>query len=300
MGTERSGTTELARILDCHLNPGRMTTLGAHGAGLAGLPRTAPELASVVQGLLLHEHWAPAYGVTLFDQRRAGSQLRRVEEMIEHALRLDPHPLATARSLERRLVGVCRHFAVLLVALLRASGTPARARCGFGGYFTPGRWEDHWVCEVWHEADARWVLVDAQLDELQRTSLRIDFDALDVPRDRFLVAGAAWARCRSGDANAADFGIFDLRGLWLVAGNVVRDAAALCGAEMLPWDVWGAMAGPQATLDDASLAFVDRVAELTREPDAGFDTLRALYEADDRLRVPGVVFNALLGRPEAL
>ena len=36
----------------------------------------------------------------------------------------------------------------------------------------------------------------------------------------------------------AKYGIFDLRGLWFVAGNVMRDFAALNNMEMLPWDVW--------------------------------------------------------------
>jgi hypothetical protein len=33
----------------------------------------------------------------------------------------------------------------LTVALLRAAGVPARARCGFGAYFRPGWLEDHWI-----------------------------------------------------------------------------------------------------------------------------------------------------------
>jgi hypothetical protein len=41
-------------------------------------------------------------------------------------------------------------------AMLRAQGTPARARCGFGGYFGSGTFEDHWVCEYWDEAAPGW------------------------------------------------------------------------------------------------------------------------------------------------
>jgi hypothetical protein len=184
--------------------------------------------------------------------------------------------------------------------VLRAHGVPARARCGFGAYFNAGSFEDHWVCDRRDTATGRWILADTQIDEVQRAALRPDFDLLDVPRDRFVIAGDAWVRCRAGDADPARFGIFDLRGLWFVAGNVLRDAAALCGMEMLPWDVWGAMRGPGQPLDDATLAFVDRVAELTRDPDARGDELRALYAGDDRLRVPPTVFNALLSRPEAV
>ena len=72
------------------------------------------------------------------------------------------------RPLDRRLVGNCRRFSVLLVAMLRHQGVPARARCGFGAYFLPNHFEDHWVVEYWNQEGGRWVFVDAQLDELQR------------------------------------------------------------------------------------------------------------------------------------
>ena len=70
---------------------------------------------------------------------------------------------------------------------------------------------------------------------------------LDVPRDRFLVAGDAWAQCRTGETEPAKFGIVfaNLRGLWYVAGNLVRDIAALNKMEMLPWDVLGCQTQPR-------------------------------------------------------
>ena len=33
-------------------------------------------------------------------------------------------------------------------------------------------------------------------------------------------------------------------GYWFIAGNLVRDLAALNKVELLPWDDWGAMVGP--------------------------------------------------------
>jgi len=75
----------------------------------------------------------------------------------------------------------------------------------------------------------------------------------------------------------------------------VRDLAALNNMEMLPWDVWGAMPKPDDTVDDA---FFDRLAELTCDPAATFADLIAAYASDDRLRVPPVVFNAVLRRPD--
>src|SRR5437763_1324295 len=128
---------------------------------------------------------------------------------------IDPAPLAQARPPGRRLIGVCRHFTVLAVALLRLRGTPARSRCGFGTYFD-GTPVDHWVVEYW---DGRaWKLGDAQMDAVQREALKLPFDPLDVPRDRFMVAGEAWRRCRAGEADPSSFGIMHLRGLWFAAG----------------------------------------------------------------------------------
>ena len=85
-----------------------------------------------------------------------------------------------------------------------------------------------------------------------------------------------------------------MHGLWFVAGNLIRDVAALNNHEMLPWDVWGAMARSDAELD---LAFFDRLAELSHAPDEHADALRAVYE-DKRVAVPGTVFNAVLNRPD--
>jgi hypothetical protein len=300
-----AGTLNVAatpHILDFYTQPAVMTSAGSYAPLFDGLPREISGLVRVVQGLLLHEQWAPAYGVTLSDERRSGSQIRPVEWMLERLLAQDDWPLAAARPVEARLVGVCRHFAVLLVAMLRAQRVSARARCGFGAYFTPGRFEDHWLCEYWHAAQARWILVDAQIDELQRVTLQPDFDLCDVPRDRFVIAGEAWAQCRAGQADPTLFGLTPLgeSGLWFIAGNLLRDAAALNNVEMLPWDSWGAMSRPDQPLQQDQLSLFDRLAALTRAPDAAFAELRALYKGDDRLRVPPTVRNAALNREEAI
>jgi hypothetical protein len=285
-------------ILDFTARSAVMTSAGDHAPLLDDLPAELGALVRVVQGLLLHEHHASAYGVTLSDERRDESHIRPVERMLDRLLARDAWPLQAARPAEARLICVCRHFALLLVAMLRAKGIPARTRCGFADYFGTGRFEDHWVCEYWKPEEDRWVLVDAQIDELQRAKFKPPFDVLDVPRDRFLIAGEAWAKCRAGDADAGDFGIFDMRGLWFVAGNVLRDAAALNNMEMLPWDVWGAMGGPDQPLSADQLAMFDQLSALTRMPDAAFAALQVIYDADTRLRVPATVFNAVRRRLE--
>ena len=83
-----------------------------------------------------------------------------------------------------------------------------------------------------------------------------------------------------------------------MAGNVIRDAAALDNMAMLPWDVWGAMPRPDEPIDAARLELLDRLARLAQAPDAGFAELRRTYAHDDRVRVPAEVFNAVRHRLE--
>ena len=276
--------------LDRYRRPIAMSDPGRHAALFDGLPRDTGALAETAQGLMIHQHIAPAYGVTLSRDQHAQSHVRAVEQILGDIVARDDRPLSVARAPGARQVGVCRHFTLLHVAMLRAQGIPARARCGFGAYFEKDKYIDHWVTEYWNDAGNRWVLFDAQIDDRQRELFGIGFDTADVPRDQFVVAGDAWSRCRSGSADPSAFGILDMHGLWFVAGNLVRDVAALNNREMLPWDVWGAMRRQDSELD---LAFLDRLAIVSRAPDAHADELGALTR-DERVRVPGTVFNAVL------
>ncbi|MBN1285505.1 MAG: transglutaminase domain-containing protein, partial [Anaerolineae bacterium] len=196
-----------------YTEPGVMTDPGAHTDLLKGLPGDIPSLCKVVQGVLLHMHWAKRYGQELTEERKAEANIRRASDRLADIRAKDPRPVIEARPPELKQVGTCRDYTVMLVALLKHLGIPARARCGFGAYFTPGKYEDHWVGEYWDEDARRWVLVDAQLDDLQRAALGIDFDPCDVPRDRFLIAGRAWQMARNGQADPNNFGIFDMWGL---------------------------------------------------------------------------------------
>ena len=290
-------------ILEYYSRPVGMTSAGKFGSMLADLPNEVTALARIVQGLGVYDVVASDfYGFKIPDERKDEIHIRPIEEMLDRLLAIDNQPLTVARPIEKRLVSSCRNFLLFLLSILRAKGIPARARCGFGAYFNPGYFEDHWVCEYWNAAEKRWVLVDVQLDEVWREKLKIDFDILDVPRDHFLVAGNAWAKCRADEADPSQFGIsfVSLRGLWFVAGNLVRDVAALNKMEMLPWDVWGAQPQPNEQINDEQFEFFDKLAALSRDPDASFDELRKVYAENQNLRVSTTVFNSLLNRRETI
>lgn len=269
-----------------YTQPGLMTAPGAFASCLDGLPTDIAELVKVVQGLQIHVFWAERYGLQLGDERKTEVQLRTLPQKIKRLFELDNRPLAVARPLERKLVGNCRDFTLLLVALLQHQGVPARARAGFGAYFMPNHYEDHWVAEYWNAAQRRWVLVDAQLDTFQCEVLKPPFDPLDVPRDQFITGGQAWLMCREAGANPNNFGIFDMHGWAFVRGNVIRDFLALNQIIILPWDDWGGIAhSDEAAVSDGA-DWIDRLARLTLAGDEAFAQVCAAYADDQRLLAP--------------
>lgn len=274
-----------------YTQPAGMTALGKHAAAFDVLPDDVAALREIPPRLMIHEHWAPAYRQRLTEERKAQSHLRSLAQILDATLAKNAAPLSEPRPLYEKTVGVCRHFTVLMVAMLRAKGIPARSRCGFGAYFSPGKYEDHWVAEYWD--GTRWKLTDAQIDESQNAILHLTMDLTDVPRDQFVIAGDAWLQCRAGKADETKFGIFDERGLWFIAQNLIRDVAALNNMEMLPWDSWGGMTEPDQPMLEETIALLDKAAALTMDPDANFAELRALYE-DPRIKVPKTVFNFVL------
>ena len=289
------------RVLNHYANHSPFSTPGRHAALLDVLPSDPAGVAHTVQGLLIYEHVAePFYGYPLPDARRAESHIRSMEQIIDALLALDDRPLHVGRPFEKRVVGICHHFMLLSLAIFRHHGVPARGRGGFGAYFNPGKFEDHWVCEYWKADEGRWALLDSQFDDVFVRNLAIGHDIHDVPRDQFLAASDAWRRCRAGEVDPELFGIefSQLRGLWFIAGSLIRDLAALNDCEILPWDVWGAQPAPNATLSDEELDFFDEIALLTADPDANFDALRRRFAEDARVRLPETVFNALRQREE--
>ncbi|HSK87738.1 MAG TPA: transglutaminase domain-containing protein [Anaerolineales bacterium] len=279
---------------------GKITDPGPYTNLYMDLPSDVPALVKVVQGLMVHIFWAESYGLKLSEERKGEVQLRTMERRLKRTLELDSSPLNTPRPYEKKIVGNCRDFSVTLASILQSKGIPARPRCGFGMYFIPNHYEDHWVCEYWNEAEQRWVLVDAQLDELQQNVLKIPFNTLDVPRDQFIVGGAAWQLCRTGQADPDQFGIFDMKGIDFVKGDFLRDVASLNKVELLPWDCWGMILMDTAALPPDDLSMLDRLADLTCGDVPDFEAVRQLYESDPRLRVGESITSFVNGKMEMI
>ena len=284
-------------LLAYYTEPGPFTTLDAHAEQVDGLPGDVGKLAHAVQMLLIHRFWAQAYDVEVTPEREKENGLHSTEAMLGRAMELASAPIGQARLPDKRVVGICRHFSTMMVAFLKRKGIPARARCGFAAYFEPGKYVDHWVAEYWKADESRWVQVDAQLDALQQEAIKADFDPLDVPRDRFLVAGDVWLQYRMGDIDAGACGIADMWGDWYIRGNHALDIASLQKVELLPWEPFGIAKAPGSTTADTPelLALADRTADLTAMgDDASVAKLLRMAEQDERLRPPKAMLDAAI------
>jgi hypothetical protein len=240
----------------CH---GGMTDPGRHRGGIAGLPSAVGQLNGVIQGLLVHSDWLASYG--LDESHRVGDPRKTlsVADRLDDILARDGSPFGAARPPDRRGMGTCRDFALLLCSLLRCRGVPARVRCGFAAYFGDA-WEDHWVCEYWNQRDAAWHLGDAQIDSMLKERCGISFDPADVPRGSFVTAGQAWLDCIEGRADADRFGHSNVQGLWFVAVNVWRDHYVLNGRATSAWDRWREAPLPDRVVRKGDVALLNRLA----------------------------------------
>jgi hypothetical protein len=264
-----------------------VTDPGEHVDLFAALPGDLAGLTRAAGGLVVHffaDKWVLGHEVPA--ERLGEVDSRMVRAMLARIRALDPAPLAQPRPPERRLVGCCRDYAVLLCSMARHRGIPARLRVGFADYFLPGSLEDHAVAECWDASEERWRLIDAQLGAPHRAHYRIAFDPLDVPRDRFLVGGRAWIMCRQGAADPDRFGVSvpgAPRGWPFLRSRLLLDLAALGRQEMLQWDGWGT---PEP--DTVAFSRLDEAARLS-ESAATSASIHTLFASYPELAAPPVI-----------
>jgi hypothetical protein len=211
----------MSEMTDFYREPGPTSDLGRHKELVAGLPADVEALSALVRGLLIHNLDAKNRGLQLPAERMAHMQAARAEAIVDNVISLDSGPLARKRPAMRRMVGFCYHFALLHCALLRATGTPARARCGFASYFEERRWIDHWVVEYWDGGG--WRLTDP------------DAGRSDLTRDDFQNAVTAWNQCRDGASVPSLYGNRQFWGWDELRGSLVNDVAALNKIEVSGW-----------------------------------------------------------------
>lgn len=282
-------------LLTYFATAGQFTESGKHIKAIQQLPDEIDKLTEIVQGLSIHMFTAKEFYDTKLGDARIENEahIRHFDKLLDKILELDDSAFEIQRLPDKKIVGVCHHFSKILTGFLRAKKIPARMRYGFGNYFNAGYYEDHSVCEYWNEKEKRWVIVDPQFDKVWIKNLGIKHNVLDVPNDKFLKPADSWLLCRQGKLDPQKFGIFqpEMRGLWFIAGNLVKDVASMQKKELLQWDAWGGMPRPNNSMTNKkTLKFFDGLAELMTQPDNNSIEIKKCY---DNIVVPDRVFNAM-------
>ena len=237
---------------------------------LESIPNNIHDICSFTQNLLIHIYWLEKYNCHMESSLKLEEvQLRYISEILELANSKSKQGLIEIRKPNERVASICRDFSLMVCTVLRAKGVPARLRCGFATYLNKDHFEDHWVCEYWNIKQSKWLMIDAQLDQVHLDILKIDFDPCEVPSDKFLFAGKAWELCRTGKEESEKFGIKGMNGLPFIKGNIIRDLFALAKIEMLAWDTgWGILKeyiSPIASNEETEL--LDKLASFSKLSD---------------------------------
>ncbi|MDQ8726755.1 hypothetical protein [Bradyrhizobium sp. LHD-71] len=267
--------------------------------GFDTLPARAELLPTVVSGLVLHPLEAAARGIAVPETSQGDAQLRSVAEFLQVLIARDRRSLQIPRKSEHRLFGVRRDYALIACSILRAHRVPARLRAGFADYFTPNVLEDHWLCE--YRDGHIWRLLDAELAPDVRSRYGIAFEAHDVPRQRFVAAGAVWQAARRGAIDPQRIAVHGLGGggLRFAAASLLRDLAALTMNEVMPSDQWGPARsfGPGTEISDEWLERFDALAKALAAEPTDYQDAKAILDDHPWAALTDTVVSYPLGEP---
>jgi len=291
---------------DARANPwcsqSAVTQLGPSNRALDDLPSDLGELRAVSQQLVAH-YMGSSDGTTgpIAGERLKEVDTRYADAMVARLLDMAPLTRGRERSAGERIVGCCRDFAVLFVAMARHKGFPARVRVGYATYFQPGWYLDHVIAEVWDRGAERWRLIEPEISDIFNP-VGGAFNPLDVPPDRFVTGPRAWLAARSGQLDSERFVAapevhVPYTRSWLsLRHHVVQDLAALNKAEMLVWDQWGIL-DEDDPLRHAPL--LDQLSRAIADPACSVAVLATWGQAAE-LRVPPTVTSYSPAYPDPL
>ncbi len=248
---------------------------GEYGWMLDGLPDSLPALCELVKRQLIHPSQRQEFrGALPPGGQNEDARFTAVAPMLAALLKRNGKGLVMTRPSRQRLIVSCRYHALLLVAILKHRGDPARLRVGFAEYVSDrkGKYVDHWICEVWQEAEGRWLLVDP------------DTKMVDIPRSDFKMAGDVWLAARQGFTYPSLYGVGRWWGWEPIRQNLIHDFEACLNLEPTYWDGPALFQVKKRDLTQAQVQLLDEIAHLLQDPDANLEALLTLHQENELLQ----------------
>lgn len=260
------------------------------------LPSDIKQLCHILQEFMLHFLDAEQLGYDIPASRLSELDLRHTNKLLEKIIHLDDRPLYQSRTMEKKLIGCCRDFSLLLCSILRHKNIPARLRFGFSTFQIPGFHHDQVLLEYWDKDKQCWNLVDARINSLFIKKYRIIYKSHAVTKNAFLTAGEAWQLCRSGSKSARQFGTGNkqrISGWSFIRNKLIQDFSALNKFEMLLWDRWGMMLNNSLNnflFDQRQMNLLDSIANLISKPEIEIDLINQIYADEKELQVANQIY----------
>lgn len=245
-----------------------LTDLGGYAEQVAALPNDVAGICKAIQGLFLD--YRERYKYPIVNERLLCTNARYVKAVIGWVMKLGKNaPLTEARIDENWFTATCSDYANLFVAVARAKGMPARKRVGFVGNET---WEaaEYWDGKAW-----------------------ITIDPSGLAQGEFVPAWKVWQDCRAGKLDPAQFkGDCNSRltGWAVIRNSLMLDLAAMNKIELLTWDRYGWMNRCVCEMSDRAWEILDQAAAVLADADKDLDAVHALYDAQEGLQVPRVIW----------
>lgn len=191
------------------------------------------------------------------------------------------------REAKDKIFVSCRGQALLLAAILKAKGIPARVRSGFAEYpSNNGIYWDHWVTEYYNIKNYKWILVDADCC----CNDYIDFDIYDIPKNKFLTAARVWIEVRENGFDSlklghAYYGKSKDKLIETLTTSVFYDFHCLMNDEIIYLHYPKYLKDKNFKLNKIDLEELDELARLMIEPDKNFKQLYKIWNNKSKFRI---------------
>lgn len=286
-------------ILEHYRKTGTFTYAGAYKGYFQSLPDDIALLGRLICSQVIHrvtlkEGNTNANGALLYgDMNRYPWYRMRCEDdvlltapaLTAELFRMDERGFVRDRQVENKIVVTCRYVSVLMSAILKAKGIPARCRAGFAPYFKEGVSMDHWINQYYNEKEKRWVTFDA--DGFYEEG-GMPLYQYDMPEGSFDWAAGAYLAVRRGETDGRQYVYADEMGtcsLPALIRYLIYDFHALMNCELTYSFIPAYLDGRLERLTEEELRQLDRLAEWMLEADRNFDRLCEIWEHERKFRI---------------
>ncbi len=211
--------------------------------------------------------------------------------MLSELLRRDKN-YSVNRKIEDKIHVCCREQAILLASILKAKGIPARVRSGFAKYVNTSEKQagDHWITEYYDFKNKKWILVDADMyfDKDILEEYHIDFNLLDIPREKFIFGAQAYLGLRENKFKPEEiyYASSPLTiGIEASLHGLFYDFHSLMNNEIIFLHLPKYIVDKNFKLSNEEYFELDELAKLMLEPDKNFNTLNYIWENNEKFRI---------------